>query len=378
MFRQKLIAIGALPLIALSAPAQAQSVGDKIPNSYICVYKANAVSRTGVDLEAFREVMSIGGRMGHVYRVAFQGFSANLSAQAVEQLKASNPKIAYCEQDQIVAVPPISELEARAGGSALQRPAPSTQETPWGVARVKGGTPGKFGTAWIIDTGVDLTHPDLNVDVRRSRSFLTGKPWAGDQNGHGTHVAGTIAAYNNSFGVVGVAPGARVVSVRVLNGMGEGTVSSVIAGVEYVAANARPGDVANMSLGGGVSAAVDAAVANAAAGGVKFVIAAGNSSTHANNESPARVNAPNVYTVSAFGNGNTWASFSNYGNPPIDYAEPGVAIKSTWLGGGYKTLSGTSMAAPHLAGILLARANPIVDGTVIGDPAAPADPIGTR
>ncbi len=376
MLKKTLVAIGALPLIALSAPAHAQSAGDKIPNSFICAFKPNAVSRGEVESEANRSVKAQGGQVGHVYRVAFQGFSANLPAQAVEQLKARNPKIAYCEQDQIAAAPPIRQ-EAKPGGSGGKVTQPA-QETPWGIARVKGGAAGTFGTAWVIDSGIDLSHPDLNVDLTRSRSFLGGKTTARDENGHGTHVAGTIAAYNNSIGVIGVAPGARVVSVRVLDRNGSGSNSGVIAGVDYVAANGRPGDVANMSLGGGISQALDTAVANAAAGGVKFVIAAGNSSTDANNSSPARVNAANVYTVSAFANGNTWASFSNYGNPPIDYAEPGVAIKSTWLAGGYNTISGTSMAAPHLAGILLAQATPTVDGAVIGDPAAPADPIGTR
>lgn len=154
--------------------------------------------------------------------------------------------------------------------------------------------------------------------------------------------------------------------------------SGVIAGVDYVAANGQPGDVANMSLGGGVSQALDDAVVAASGGGVRFALAAGNESDNANNHSPARANGPNVFTVSAFANGNTWASFSNYGNPPIDYAEPGVSIKSTWLSGGYNTISGTSMATPHLAGILLARATPATDGVVSGDPAAPADPIGTR
>ena len=377
MLRRKLIglAIASLPMVALAAPAQAQVAGDRIANSYICVFKPNTVSRGEVEAEANRSVKAQGGQVGHVYRVALQGFSAQLPAQAIEQIKRNNPKIDFCEQDQVMAAPPI-RMEAKAGGGGTAtQPA---QETPWGIARVKGGAAGTFGTAWVIDSGIDLAHPDLNVDLARSRSFLGGTTTPQDQNGHGTHVAGTIAAYDNAIGVKGVAPGARVVSVRVLDRRGSGSNSGVIAGVDYVAANGRPGDVANMSLGGGISQALDNAVISASAGGVKFTIAAGNSSTNANNASPARVNGPNIFTVSAFANGNTWASFSNYGNPPIDFAEPGVGIKSTWLSGGYNTISGTSMAAPHLAGILLAVASPTVDGTVIGDPAAPADPIGTR
>lgn len=376
MLNKKMVglALAALPLVALAAPAQAQVAGEKIANSYICVFKANAVSRGQVESEAHRSVKAQGGQVKHVYRVALQGFNANMPAQAVERMQAANPNIAYCEQDQVMATPPI-RIEAKPGGGGGTQPA---QTTPWGIARVNGGAAGSFGTAWVIDTGIDFTHPDLNVDTARSRSFLGGTTTAADQNGHGTHVAGTIAAYDNTIGVIGVAPGARVVAVRVLDRRGSGSNSGVIAGVEYVAANGQPGDVANMSLGGGVSAALDTAVINASAGGVKFALAAGNETDNANNHSPARANGPNIFTVSAFANGDTWASFSNYGNPPIDYAEPGVSIKSTWLSGGYNTISGTSMATPHLAGILLARSVPANGGTVSGDPAAPADTIGTR
>lgn len=369
------LAIASLPLMAVAAPVQAQEAGDKIANSYICVFKPNTVARGDVMAEANRSAKAQGGLVGQVYRVALQGFSVQMPAQAVERMKAANPRIAYCEQDQVMAAPPIRMEAKPSGGGTTTQP---TQQTPWGIARVKGGAAGTFGTAWVIDTGIDFTHPDLNVDTARSRSFLGGTTTPQDQNGHGTHVAGTIAAYDNTIGVIGVAPGARVVAVRVLDRRGSGSNSGVIAGVDYVAANGQPGDVANMSLGGGISQALDTAVVNAAAGGVKFAVAAGNNGANANNYSPARANGVNVYTVSAFANGDTWASFSNYGNPPVDFAEPGVSIKSTWLSGGYNTISGTSMATPHLAGILLARGTPAVDGAVSGDPAAPADPIGTR
>lgn len=368
------IALAALPFVALAAPAQAQVAGEKIPNAYICVFKAGAVGRGAVENEARGAVQAHGGQLGHVYRNTIRGFSANMPAVAIERMKAGNPNIAYCEQDQIMANPPL-RIEARPGGGGTQPP----QETPWGIVRVNGGAAGTFGTAWIIDTGIDQTHPDLNVDTARSRSFLGGTTLPWDENGHGTHVSGTIAALNNSIGVIGVAPGAPVVAVRVLNRRGSGTNSGVIAGVDYVGQVGQPGDVANMSLGGGVSQALDDAVIAASnVRGVKFALAAGNETDNANNHSPARANGPNIFTVSAFANGDTWASFSNFGNPPIDYAEPGVSIKSTWLSGGYNTISGTSMATPHLAGILLARSVPANGGTVSGDPAAPADTIGTR
>jgi hypothetical protein len=191
-------------------------------------------------------------------------------------------------------------------------------------------------------------------------------------------VAGTIAAIDNDVQVVGVAAGATVVGVKVLDDKGSGTYSDIISGVDYVAANAAAGDVANMSLGGGTSQALDDAVKNAADQGIYFAIAAGNSGTDAGTTSPARVEYNNVFTVSAFDDTDTFASFSNYGNPPIEYGAPGVDIKSTYVGGGTATLNGTSMASPHVAGILLVTGgSPATDGTVSGDPDGTADPIAT-
>jgi len=370
MKKSILAAVAVLPLMAAAAPAGAQVAGEKIPGSYICVFNKN-VSRGNSQAEANRSAQSVGARVNHVYSVALRGFAANMAPQAVDRMRANNPNIAYCEQDQVVTVVPM-DVQGRATTTAVQ----PAQETPWGIARVNGGASGSFATAWVIDTGIDVTHPDLNVDTARSRSFIRDTSPV-DQNGHGTHVSGTIAAKNNTIGVVGVAPGAPVVAVRVLDRRGSGSNSGVIAGVDYVAQNGRPGDVANMSLGGGVSTALDTAVINAAAGGVRFALAAGNESDNANNHSPARANGPNVYTVSAFAVGDKWASFSNYGNPPIDWAEPGVSIKSTWLSGGYNIISGTSMATPHLAGLLLTGAIRS-GGSVAGDPDGKPDAIGVK
>jgi subtilisin family serine protease len=254
------------------------------------------------------------------------------------------------------------------------------QTTPWGIARV-GGAVNYTGSsvAFIIDTGIDLDHPDLNVANYGFNTFTSGKDSESldDGNGHGTHVAGTVAAINNTEGVVGVAAGALVVPVKVLNFRGSGTYSGVIAGVNYVAANGNSGDVANMSLGGPASQALDDAVL-AASSSVKFTIAAGNSSDDANKYSPARVNGTNIYTMSSMAEGDIWSSFSNYGNPPIDYCAPGSSVLSTWKDGGYKTISGTSMAAPHVAGILLFGGSVNSGGTVKNDPDGNSDTIAVR
>jgi len=372
MRKLSVLAFAGLPLIALAQPAHAQRAGDKIAGSYVCVFNKGAVSRGNAQAEANRAAQSAGAQLTRVYSVAIRGFAVNGSPQSIEQMKAANPNIAYCEQDQVVTHPPI-QIMAKPGGGGTQ----PAQETPWGIARVNGGAAGLFATAWVIDTGIDLDHPDLKVDVGRSRSFLANDSSPNDLNGHGTHVAGTIAALDNTIGVIGVAPGAVTVAVRVLDRRGSGTISGVIAGVDYVGTFGRSGDVANMSLGGGASQALDDAVVGAAAGGVRFAVAAGNDSANAMNYSPARAEGPNVFTVSAFAIGDKWATYSNFGNPPIEYGEPGSSIKSTWLNGGYNTISGTSMATPHLAGLLLAGAVRS-GGNVIGDPDGNPDVIGVK
>lgn len=393
-------ALAACSVIAVS-PASADRTGDPITDSYICVFKRNAVAKADVGGKADRAVRDGGGKLKHVYRDAVRGFAAEMSKAGVDGLKARNSEIAFCEADRVITVTPrdengnlvyaLGEVKASKGQDGVKpTPPPSptppppppppppsaAQQTPWGITRVGGGINGNYATAWVIDSGIHLAHPDLNVDKVRSRSFIAGLT-ADDQNGHGTHVAGTIAALNNNIGVVGVAPGAKVVAVRVLNKKGSGSTSGVIAGVDYVAQNAAAGDVANMSLGGGISQALDDAVAAAAAKGIRFALAAGNESTNATSSSPGRVNGPNIYTVSAFGTGDVFASFSNFGNPPVDFSEPGVGIRSTWLAGGYNTISGTSMATPHLAGLLLL--GPIRSGgSVIGDRDGTPDIIGVR
>jgi Subtilase family len=144
-----------------------------------------------------------------------------------------------------------------------------------------------------------------------------------------------------------------LIYVKVLDKNGDGSASGVLAGLEWVASNGKPGDVANLSLGGQPSLSLDTAVKAVARQGIRITLAAGNSASLAEDMSPGRVNADNVYTISAIDMNDRRASFSNYGSPPIDYAAPGVDIRSTWNRGRYATLSGTSMASPHVAGLLL-------------------------
>jgi subtilisin family serine protease len=305
-------------------------------------------------------------QVDHTYTTVFMGFAARLSANQLEKLR-QDPMVKSIEPDGLIELgkPPVS---------VVTQPA---EVMPWGITRVGGGVT-YSGTAkvWIIDTGVDFTHPDLNVNTLLSKSFVLRIKTANDDNGHGSHVAGIIAAKDNTIGVVGVAAGASVVAVKVLDKLGNGTISAVLAGIDYVTRSASSGDVVNMSLGGGVNTTLDAAVL-AMSANVKVALAAGNESDDANNHSPARVNGANIYTVSAMGTGDTWASFSNFGNPPIDYCAPGVSIYSCYKGGGYATMSGTSMAAPHVAGLLLLGAI-TTDKYVIGDPDGKADPIAHK
>lgn len=394
------VVFGVVTVLVFSCQTQTEMVGPEdiqesanlingtpIEGQYIVVFKRGAMgsSRISPEYSARQEFMMQKSSdllqdygiqkeaIQNVYGNALAGFTAKLSDEMLEKIKG-DPLVDYIEQDKIIALAPPPGKGKPGGGDGGTPPA---QETPWGISRVNGGVSGAGLTAWIIDSGIDLDHPDLNVDVARSASFLR-KGGPGDEHGHGTHVAGTIAAIDNSEGVIGVAAGATVVAVRVLDRRGSGTTSGVIAGVDYVAANGSAGDVANMSLGGGVSTTLDNAVINASdASKVIFCLAAGNESDDANNHSPARANGTYIVTVSASDINDNFASFSNYGNPPIDWCAPGVSIKSTWKDAGYRTISGTSMATPHVAGVLLLGAGRN-GGTVNGDPDGNPDTIITH
>jgi len=295
------------------------------------------------------------GRASQIYEHALRGFAFEGSEQDAEKL-ARHPKVR--------SVVPDREVQA------------SGQTFPTGIDRIDGelssavsgnGSGAIDVDIAIVDTGIDVDHPDLNVVGGKNCS--TGTTFD-DQNGHGTHVAGTAAAKDNDIGVVGVAPGARLWAVRVLDSNGSGTWASVICGIDWVTANAGTIKVANMSLGGSGKdtgcndGGLHEAICNSVAKGVTYAVAAGNSATNVANYVPAAY--PEVITVSALadfdgqpgGGGSptcrsdqddTLADFSNYG-AGVDLMAPGVCIYSTWVGGGYNTISGTSMATPHVTG----------------------------
>ncbi|MEI9912320.1 MAG: S8 family serine peptidase [Bacteroidota bacterium] len=298
--------------------------------------------------------LSFGGEPG--------GFVAKLTKDEATRLK-TDPSISIVEPDRIVAL-----------GTCFTVAEPRL--LTWGVNRVGYGN-GIGKTAWIIDSGIDFDHPDLTVDVTRSKSFITGNLSADDENGHGTHVAGIIGAKNNSIGILGVASGATLVSLRVLGADGEGFLSYIVQALAYVNTNAKAGDVVNMSLGEDVaSASLDLQVQNTAAKGILIAVAAGNDSKPAHDFSPGRTNAANIFTVSAIDSLDNFASFSNYGNDVVDVAAPGVHILSTYTNGRYAIMSGTSMATPHVAGLLLLKGKNISSsGTAKNDPDGTPDPI---
>ena len=295
-----------------------------------------------------------GFRADFVYSRALRGFAARLSAQQIADLE-NDPRVAYVELDGEMRI--VQRGRPGGGGGGTTPP----QTLPWGIDKIDadisttlaGDGTGAVGNvrAYIIDTGIE-THGDLNLVAHVN--FAGGKNT--DCHGHGTHVAGTVAARDNAQDVVGVAPGAPLYGVKVLNCQGSGTTSGVIAGVDWVtqqalAANGA-GAIANMSLGGGVSAALDNAVVSSVAAGVFYSVAAGNSGANACNSSPARAGAGTdngIMTTAATDSNDNEASWSNYGSC-VDIWAPGVSILSTKRGGGTTTMSGTSMAAPHVGG----------------------------
>lgn len=370
----------------LVAPATlGQTIGDPVPDTYICTLVQGPVSTT---YEANRAADQAGGRVLHTYTNIFNGFAIRIPETALDRLKEGNPRITGCTQATYVGLPDAGTAARGApkpdgtggpgggGGGGGGKPGggddggASDQTTPWGIARVGIGV-ADGRTAFVVDTGVSNTTGDLNVVERKE--FLTSETFGGDANsvddlnGHGTHVAGTIAAIDNGVGVVGVAPGAPIYSVRVLDSLGVAPDSDVAAGLDHVFDASAAGDVVNLSLVADPgSTALDAGVVALANKGVYVVMAAGNDgvSVDGNGVSPGYNNGTNLFTVSAVDKRDSLANFSNYG-ASVDYAEPGVRILSLTPGGGTTNKDGTSMAAPHLSGILLTTGGGVGEGGAI-------------
>lgn len=344
--------------------------GEIKANQYIVAFNSSINARTSSRIsldEVSKGILSRHAINVSSLKKSFEGepggFIATMSASDADELR-HDASVAMVEPDRIVSL-----------GTCFTIVEPRL--ITWNINRIGYGN-GIGKTAWIVDSGIDFDHPDLTVDQARSHSFIPGITSARDSNGHGTHVAGIIAARNNTFGVLGVASGATLVALKVLGQNGEGNLSYIIQAVGYINANAKAGDVVNMSVGGeSGSDILDQQVQNTAARGIYFAIAAGNESKLANTSSPARANGLNIFTVTAVDSLDNFASFSNYGNDVVDYAEPGVHILSTWTGNRYAYASGTSMAAPHMAGLLLLRGRNITtSGYAKNDPDGTPDPIG--
>jgi subtilisin family serine protease len=299
------------------------------------------------------------GTVGFVYETAIRGFSIAVAAPAVAAI-ARNPRVAYVEPDveiNITGTQPIPTGIDRI--DADRNPAPAALE---GV------------DVAIIDTGVWIGHPDLNLRYVTDCTGAILYPWFGgcsasgnhqDENGHGTHVAGIAAAFDNDIGTVGTAPGATLWSLKAFNADGSGTLGAVLAAIDLVAANSAAIEVVNMSFTvQGSYSSLNQSISATVARGVVMVAAAGNSAADASGFSPA--NHPDVITVSALADfdglpgglagptcwndvDDTLADFSNFG-PSVNLAAPGVCIYSAWLGGDYALATGTSMAAPFVTG----------------------------
>ena len=343
--------------------------GETVQGRYIVVYKIASVSSRGVTEQRLNSIGSELLSRNNISKSALMqsfggepgGFIANLSDGEATRL-ALDESIAAIEPDRIISL-----------GTCFTVASPRL--ITWNINRVGYGN-GIGKRAWVIDTGIDFDHPDLTVDAAQSKSFISGQSSADDENGHGTHVAGIIGAKNNTIGVLGIASGATLISLRVLDKDGEGLLSYIVQALAYINTHASAGDVVNMSVGDdeGISTTLDQQVRNTAARGIYIAIAAGNEKALANKYSPGRTNAVNVFTVSAIDSLDNFAKFSNYGNDVVDYAAPGVRILSTYTNGRYAYLSGTSMAAPHVAGLLLLKGNNILNsGTAKNDPDGVAD-----
>ena len=330
--------------LAVAGGAQARVV----PGQYIVVLKSDTRSAVVANAHA----RSAGARILAVYGAALKGYAARLTPAQLAAVRA-DPRVAFVEADRTVSLS-TTQTNATWGLDRIdQRSRPlSTTYTYFNT--------GAGVRAYIIDTGIRFSHSQFGGRASSGFDAVDGGS-ADDCHGHGTHVAGTVGG-----STYGVAKGVSLIGVRVLNCSGSGTNSGVIAGVNWVTGNHQAGQpaVANMSLGGGASSALDTAVRNSIADGVSYAVAAGNGNAlgiaqNACNSSPARV--AEAMTISATDSSDRKASWANYGNC-VDWFAPGVSITSAWYNSNTatRTISGTSMATPHTAGVaaLYLQSNP--------------------
>lgn len=328
-------ALLAFIVLLVAVPASAAR-GDGPRATFIVVFKDSGTRARAVATE---HSSRFGAQVQQVYEHALKGYAASIPEAKIGALVADG-RVASVERDA-----EVTTLTTQSNAT-------------WGIDRVDQRTlplsstfsysnTGAGVTAYVIDTGIRSTHAEFGGRVVQGTDTVDGSVPADDCNGHGTHVAGTVGGTT-----YGVAKGVTLVAVRVLNCAGSGTISGVIAGIDWVTGNHQPGQpaVANMSLGGSASNALDTAVRNSIADGVSYAIAAGNSSANACNFSPARV--ADAMTIGATDQTDRRASFSNRGRC-VDWFAPGVGITSAWSTGNtaVNTISGTSMATPHTAGV---------------------------
>ncbi|MBA4158545.1 MAG: S8 family serine peptidase [Gemmatimonadetes bacterium] len=323
-----------------TSTALAHSRGaEVIPDRYIVVFNDRVADAPGL---ARRLAQAHGGSLHFTYDHAIKGFAATLPAPAVSALR-NNPNVAYIEQDQVVTTMDTQRNATWGLDRTDQRALPLNTEYNYNQT-------GSGVNAYIIDTGILLTHQEFTDRLIGGFDAITSGGTANDCNGHGTHVAGTVGGT-----VYGVAKAVKLSPIRVLDCNGSGTTSGVIAGVDWVTANRVKPAVANMSLGGGASASLDEAVRKSVAAGVTYAVAAGNGDRlgrqqDACNYSPARVRE--ALTVGATTNTDAKTSWSNFGEC-VDIFAPGASITSAWhtSSTAINTISGTSMASPHVAGV---------------------------